>query len=571
MTTASPIQTTSAAPALGHGDYLRFNRLVQDRCGLHFPEKRRADLERGVRQAFAASTCADLNEYYRLLQDPDNSAVHFERLVNALTVSETHFFRDTGQINALYQHVLPQLIRRQRPLRTMRIWSAGCASGEEPYSIAMLLRELLPDVDEWSITILGTDINTEALDRARQAVYSEWAFREEWAKRWRSRYFRQRGNFYELIPAVQRMVTFRQLNLKEGLYPSYETNTTLMDLILCRNVMIYLTPPTSRKIVERFYDCLTQDGWLVVGHAEHSLPIYHRFQVHNFPDAILYQRTDGLASVLTRNPAKSSAPQTWEGPRPTPSEDSSVPASNLAHSDADATPPPVSAPVPAPPDAEATSAATGWKACPTSEKADAHKRPAEPESATVSIHELQRLGHVDPLERAKELLSYGRSEEARDLLLKLVKASPDHAPICTYLGQAYANLGCWEEATHWCRRAIGLDRLALEAYYTLALVLQHQGQLDEAIAAMKKVVYIDQHNVLGHYGLADLYRSNGQLAQALKSLDNARRLLEGCADDEFIPGSGGIMVGRLRDAIIHQQQKWRVEASGHQSVQGVKR
>ena len=525
MTTIAANDTAKPMLSLGYGDYLRFSELVHTRCGLHFSDKRHADLERGVRQAFAASTCTDLDEYYRLLQDPDNSTVHFERLVNALTVGETHFFRDAGQLDALCNHVLPQLIKRRRALRTLRIWSAGCASGEEPYSIAMLLRELLPDVDEWSITILGTDINTEALDRARQALYSEWAFREKRAKQWRPRYFDRRGNRYKLIPAVQRMTTFAQLNLAEDDYPSYETNTTLMDLILCRNVMIYFTESISRSIVGRFYDCLTYGGWLVVGHAEHSLTIYRRFQVHNFPGAILYQRSGEPTSM----------PQGWEGLAPSTAEDK----------------PPTPDTQPSPP------AKKGQRI-----RLPEPKPEPEPDLDRVYIDSLQRLGYVDPFERAKELLSYGRSEEARDLLLTQAKSRPHHTPTCSLLGQAYANLGCWEEAEYWCHQAINSDKLALKAYYTLALVLQHQGELDPAIAAMKKVVYIDRHNVLGHFGLADLYRNNAQLPQALKSLDNARHLLNGCGEDELIPGSGGITVGSLRETIIRQQQQWSAEASG---------
>jgi chemotaxis protein methyltransferase CheR len=531
-------------PSLGYGDYLRFSKLVYERCGLHFPENRRDDLERGVRQAFAASTCADLNEYYRLLQDSSGGAANFERLVNAITISETHFFRDAGQIDALYNHVLPQLIKRRRALRTLRIWSAGCASGEEPYSIAMLLRELLPDVDEWSITILGTDINTEAIDRARQAVYSEWAFREDRAKQWRQRYFRRRGNRYELTPAVQRMVTFHQLNLVEDEYPSYESNTTLMDLIMCRNVMIYFTEFISRSIVDRFYNCLTYGGWLVVGHAEHSLTIYRRFQVHNFPNAILYQRTDEYESM----------PQDWEWLTPPVVMDKDVMPLPLVAVPKEGVTSPVPVDVwPVQP------VGTEWRVRPPESEIEPEPKP---ELGHVYIDSLGRLGHVDPLERAKELLSYGRSEDARELLLGMVNAGPNNAPAHALLGQACANLGDWDEAERWCRRAIRLDKLALEAYYILSLVLQHQGQLDEAIEMMKKVVYIDRHYVLGHFGLADLYHSNEQLPQALKSLDNARRLLEGCSEDELIIGSGGITTGRLRDAVIHQQQKWGAEASG---------
>jgi chemotaxis protein methyltransferase CheR len=106
-----------------------------------------------------------------------------------------------------------------------------------------------------------------------------------------------------------------------------------------------------------------------------------------------------------------------------------------------------------------------------------------------------------------------------------------------------------------------VNRLALQAYYTLALVFQHQGNLDKAIDAMKKVVYIDRTNVLGHFGLADLYRSSEHLPQALKSLDNARRLLEARAQEELIPESGGVTAGRLRQTVVRQQQQWEAEAS----------
>ncbi|HDD24981.1 MAG TPA: tetratricopeptide repeat protein [Chloroflexi bacterium] len=522
----------------GYGDYLRFSRLIQERYGLHFPENRRADLERGVRQAFAASTCTDMNEYYRLLLNSDNSAVHLVRLANALTISETHFFRDAGQIDALYYHVLPQIIKRRRELRTLRIWSAGCASGEEPYSIAMLLRELLPDVDEWTITILGTDVNTEALNRARKAIYSEWAFREERAKEWRKRYFRRQGNRYELIEDVKRMVTFDQLNLVEDVYPSYESNTTLMDVILCRNVMIYFTEPISRQIVEHFYDCLTQGGWLVVGHAEHSLSIYRQFRTHNFTNAILYQRDD---TGIEKCPSLSAWPPAFPSffPDTAPKQPADMPSSIPV---APTTPQAVTAPTSLPPQSVV----------------EASTQP-EIEGDHVYIDALGRLGHVDPIERAQELLCYGRSEEAKTLLVKLVNAGSKDAQVYALLGQAHANLGEWDQAARWCRQAIRLDKLNLDAYYILALVLQHQEALDEAIDMMKRVVYIDRHNVLGHFGLADLYRSRGQFAQALKSLDNARRLLDGCPDEEVIAGSGGITVGSLREAIIHQQQKWSAE------------
>jgi chemotaxis protein methyltransferase CheR len=505
---SAPHHPQKTSSSLKHNDYLRFSKLVQERFGLHFPEKRRADLERGVQQAYASSTCSNLDEFYRLLQDPSSSVVETDRLINALTVSESHFFRDAGQFDALYSHVLPDIIGRRRAVRTLRIWSAGCASGQEPYSIAILLRELLPDVDQWAITILGTDINAEGLDRARKATYGHWSFREERAKQWRKRYFKRQNGNYTLVPEVRRMVTFARLNLAQDNYPSQKTNTTLMDLVICRNVTIYFNAAVTAAIIERFYDALTNDGWLTVGHAEYSLHTYRRFQAHNFPGAVLYQRAQ-----------QPPAPPPEQGRPVTPARKDKIPSPTIA------TPGP---------------------------KAPRSK------PATAPLDSVPEA--TDPLKRAQELLDYGRSEQARDLLLEVVAQRPQYAAACALLGRAYANLGGWQEAERWCRQAIHRNKLMLEAYYTLALVLQHQGQLDQAIAAMKKVIYIDHHHVLGHFGLADLYQNNRQIPQALKSLDNARRLLEARPDDELIPDSGGITAGRLREAVVRQQQQWILEA-----------
>lgn len=539
MTVEPRPRTARRMPSMGYGDFLRFSKLAEDRFGLSFPEKRRTDLETGVRQAFASSTCTDLDEYYYLLRNSNGGGVELDRLVNALTVGETYFFRDAGQFNALYHHVLPQIIKRRRPLRTIRIWSAGCASGEEPYSVAMMLRQLLPDVDEWSINILGTDVNTKALDRARKAVYSDWSFREERARQWRTRFFQRQGKRHELLDEVRRMVTFSQLNLAENDYPAYRTNTTFMDLIMCRNVTIYFDQPMVHKVVGRLYDALADGGWLVVGHSETSPITYRRFQARTFANALLYQRTGQptslpqdwewlIATTKTDEPSAPAATQPFDGSFSGPAEGPEAPS--FARTPENPAGLSTSSPVPA-------------------AELDLSTQPLDPVES-------------DPLERAQELLDYGRSEEARDLLLDLVQTGLAHAPIHALLGRAYANLGNWSSAEQWCRRAVDLDTLAIKAYHTLALVLQHQGRLDEAIDTMKKVVYIDRHHVLGHFGLADLYHGNGQLPQALKSLENARRLLASLDDDELLPDSGGITAGRLRATILLQQQQWGAADKG---------
>ena len=513
-------RSPKGVPSLGYGDYIRFSNLLLERCGLYFTDNRRSEFEHRLLHAFSASTCADLDEFYNLLIDPIAGALEMDLLVNAITVSESHFFRDTAQFNALYTHVLPKIIERKRALHTLRIWSAGCASGEEPYSIAILLRELLPDVENWAITILGTDINTDSLVRARSAIYGSWAFREERALQLRPRYFKQNNDRYELSPVVRNMVTFNKLNLVEPCFPSYETNTMSMDLVLCRNVTIYFNEDITRWIVARFYDALVDGGWLAVGHSEPSLSVYRRFRVRNFPDTILYQRLAQTAS-LRRPFTKVTAP--LRIPIPPPPIPNDTPNLVQQH-----TPQP-----------------TADTCLPI---------PTVSPSPSVFPSSMEE----DPLPQVHELLEYGRSEDAVNVLLKLIQVRPNDAKICILLGQAYANLGDWQEAETWCRQAFKYDRLALDAYYILSLVLQHQDKLEQAIDSMKKVVYIDRNYILGHYGLANLYYAYGWLPQAQKSLDNALRVLQGKPEEETVTGSKSITIKRLREAIIRQQQAWSV-------------
>ena len=501
---------------------------MEERFGLAFPEKRRMELEIGVRRAFAASTCADLNHYFEVLGDPVNGQLELERLVNNLTIGETHFFRDAGQVDALANFILPEIIERRRSIRTLRIWSAGCASGEEPYSIAMLLRDLIPDIASWTITILGTDINTQVLERAHRGLYGEWAFREIRAKQLRPRFFKPSGNQYELSPEIRRMVTFSQINLAEDVYPSYETNTMYMDLVLCRNVTIYFPELVTRMVVDRFYNALVDGGWLVIGHSEHSLSIYNRFRSRNFTDAILYQRQPDPPKVEKQSPSLLSTPVKNPPPRSILTTLSAQ--TNGPDAFAKTAPPPIPSKTLPPP--VVTSGMPG---------------------------ELENGAFASEFEQAQSLMSAGRIDQARDLLLRWLTDHPNDARACALLGNAYADLGNWPEAERWCQLAIGLDRLNLDGYYTLALVYQHQGSSEKSIELMKKVVYIDRTDILGHFSLANLYHGCGQIPLALKYLENAQRILETRSPGDLVPRSGDLLVGRLIQTVIEMRQIWGKE------------
>lgn len=183
--------------------------------------------------------------------------------------------------------IVPDLLQRRHLIRYLRVWSAGCATGEEPYSLAIALREALPTDPPWQFNILATDINRRFLERAREAVYGNWSFREM-PPAVRDRYFIPENGRWRLHDEVKHDVIFAQLNLVEPTYPSPQLGILAFDLIFCRNVLIYFDDRTMQQIVQRFYDALTPGGWLVVGHAEPHIERFRQFETYNAPGTVLY-------------------------------------------------------------------------------------------------------------------------------------------------------------------------------------------------------------------------------------------------------------------------------------------
>jgi chemotaxis protein methyltransferase CheR len=286
--------------------WLQARALIARRLGLDLPDHRRADLEHGFVRACRASSLSAPEMYLAWLASLSDESPAWGHLASHLTVGETYFFRDRATFDALEQHILPSLIaaRRAEGILRLRLWSAGCATGEEPYSLAILLDRLLPDRSEWAVTILATDINPQALEAAQRARYREWSFRE--TPRWiRDRWFHDQGTErVEVDARIRRMATFAPLNLADDGYPSVVTNTGAMDLILCRNVLMYFTGETVRATVARLQRALGTGGWLAVSAAEASVGLFHPLTPVNFPGAIFYRKDSagGLPAPSRQSP-----------------------------------------------------------------------------------------------------------------------------------------------------------------------------------------------------------------------------------------------------------------------------
>jgi chemotaxis protein methyltransferase CheR len=270
------------------------SEVVAANLGLHFPRERHMDLQRGVCGAAKEVGSQDPLRYAQSLLSNALSREQLAPLAAHLTVGETYFFRDRPTFDALTAEALPELIRMRREdgSKVLRFWSTACSTGEEAYSLAILIRQLLPDWQDWRLTILATDINEHALRKAREGVYGKWSFRN-CPPEIQERYFTPASegeDQYAIRPEIKSLVKFEPLNLAKDTFPAAASDTVSMDVILCRNVLIYFTAEHTQSLIEKLRHALAQGGWLAVSPSECSQTLFSRFAAFNFPGAILYRK-----------------------------------------------------------------------------------------------------------------------------------------------------------------------------------------------------------------------------------------------------------------------------------------
>ncbi len=206
------------------------------------------------------------------------------KVVEAMTTNETSFFRDGHPFHSVHQAVFPQLLRRRAAERSLTVWCAGCSSGQEPYSVAMLLREIIPALDEWNIRIIATDLSTEMLAQARLGRYTDAEVRRGLPARLLEKFFRRDGAEWQISDDLRRMVEFRVLNLIEP-WPALP----VLDVVLLRNVLIYFDLPAKRSTLERVRKVLRADGYLLLGGAETTLNLHDGYERVQVGPSICYQ------------------------------------------------------------------------------------------------------------------------------------------------------------------------------------------------------------------------------------------------------------------------------------------
>lgn len=261
---------------------LQTSDLIEQRTGLAVGVQFRTELE----TILQSQARGDLVGYLETLRASKETAPVWQNLINALTIGETYFMRDQAHFNLLRSPILTELIarRRQENQLHLNVWSAGCASGEEAYSLAITIYETLPDLANWTVRIIGSDLNAHALHIARRAVYRKWAFRHTDID-FQNRYFDPTADGLQIKPAIREMVTFRHANILHG------APLPQIDVIFCRNVMLYFGDAQTRRVENLLFDVLAPGGWLLLGQAETLCHNRERWLTHLFPGAPVYQKS----------------------------------------------------------------------------------------------------------------------------------------------------------------------------------------------------------------------------------------------------------------------------------------
>ena len=473
------------SPLVEDSGVSEFRDFVARRFGLKFGDEKRVFLAETLRRRLDATNSPSVAEYVRhsLLTAEEQAAV-----AAALTVAETYFFRGSDQLLAFREAVLPDRLEKRRTTRDLRILSAGCATGEEPYTIAMILQDSFPELQAWKIAVSGYDLNSSHLRHAQRARYSTWSLRET-SQEARERCFRREESDFIVNEVYRERVAFREVNLSDP--PPDALPPEVFDVVFCRNVIMYFTPEAMSSVIQRLARALVPGGYLFLGHAETLRGLSPDFTLRHTHETFYYQRRDGRASV--------DAPISfWPAADPRPA--------------------PVAGPAP-------LDASWVESIRVSSERVEMLSRGLERGSAATPARSETADSSGSDLGRANELLRQERFAEALPIVCALLEKEPRnqeghllHAVLLTACGRP-------SEAESVCAGILRADDLNAEAHHLIALCREQAKDLDGAIEQDQIAEYLDPGFAMPRIHVGRLARRRGNLSLARRELSQALALL----------------------------------------------
>ncbi|MFY3746388.1 CheR family methyltransferase [Anaeromyxobacter sp. Red801] len=475
------MSTGSPPGAWSHPAFAEVAAEVARHAGLRIPAHRRPEVEEAARRAMRAAGLTDPRAYAERLRD---GRLAVADLVAAVTVGETYFFRDPAQLALIRDRVVPALAASRPAGHALRAWSAACATGEEAYTLAFTLEQA--GAGERA-RVLGTDISRPALARARAGAYGDWSLRGP-ERATAARLLRREGERWKVPSRIRARVRFEYLNLADDTYPSPGTGTAGVDLVLCRNALMYLEREVVAAVARRLHAALAPGGWLLTGLADPPLGGLAPFEPVSTAAGVVYHR-----------PARGEPPPRRARPPRRPGE----PATPARR------PPPASAPPPPPAPAAAT-----------------HPPAAAPAPDLAgALDALRRGDWLAVLDRAGALL-----------------ATPEGAAALVH---AAANAGDPPRAEALAARAAEAHPLSAELHLLHAAVLAELGRLEGALEAIRRCLYLDPGLAVAHAQLAGLLARAGDAAGARRSWRNVLRICAALPPDAPLPLGDGRCAGPL--------------------------
>lgn len=502
---------------------VKLSNRITHLTGLYFPKEHLGDLEIKLLPAAEVFGFDNAISFFEWILEAPLSEKQVALLAGFITIGETYFFRDSHFFEALEYHVLPRILETNKESKKIRIWSAACCTGEEPYSIAIILHRLLIGLDDWEATIIGTDINPVYLEKAKSAIYKEWSFRST-SSLIKSNYFRKTAEGrYQLVPEILQMVKFFPLNLINDHYPSIINGTNELDLIICNNVLIYFSMSAIHKCVHQLVNSLSETGFLAV------TPIEAPYISNSCLSVVKFNET----TFFSKSPDFDYKPHKFVPTTPTTLSSDNQPLMNevmrIELPKFLNLPNPVlevNFSIPTPP--------------PT--KKIAKKQPAELEEKILEkILSLELQGkHKEKLQLLEKTLNPIKHNE--ELLLHQIKE-------ISLLIKIYANNGKYENALEWCNIALKADRINAHLYYLKALISEDINDTQQAIKSIKQALCLDQNYIMAQFALANLYEKELDHMSAKHHYRNAYNLVKQLDSAHLIEDGDGMTAGQMRSII----------------------
>lgn len=455
-----------------------FRQLISDRLGIQVQDHQRSDLLHALDRGRRLAQCRTFQAYREILQNSPIGSPEMEALISAITVGESYFFRDEKQLDFLVSSWLPQVLatKREQADKTIRIWSAGCATGEEAYTLAILIKTCLPNRESWGVQILGTDINSSALERAALGQYRPWSLRSLSAFQ-KACYFLQQGEKYQIAAEFRSLVRFRPFNLASDPVSMLLQDAGPFDLIVCRNVFIYFARSAVARAMGGFAECLASHGSLLLGASDpldtapSSLTLY-RDEGGLRDDGGFYFRHSGAPRHAAPKLQMFSDVQAF----PKVQEVSALPAAEPVQNRQTPNPPVLA-------------------------------KGREPEvSSILTLIDQQRWSSV--LSAVESHLAFWGQQ----------------AQVLDYRAKALTHLGRHQEAAESCEQSLSLDQTRHQGHLLHGLILVHLGRHDDAEKALRRALFLESGYIEAHLQLGLLLLRNGRHRDGLHSLRNALSL-----------------------------------------------